>query len=179
MKAPPKLSLSLSLYVCVFFSRSLIPLAHSPLGMTSPLYLFMCLFICIWLLTSISDYSTLSPPVIWLNLSFTFVAFTFIHTNTHTLTSFIRLSIHWIARVQLLLNCRLVVPFFAVISPLHVLFVLLFLASFCSAHAEQFNFLPWSQYSSYRFWLAICVCACLSSVCIVLFRFFFISQWIN
>lgn len=85
------LRISISECVCVracvfffFFSRSLIPLAHSPLAMTSPLYLFMCLFICIWLLTSISDYSTLSPPVIWLNPSFTFVAFTFLHTKTHT-----------------------------------------------------------------------------------------------
>lgn len=86
------------------------------------------------------------------------------HTRTHTHTSFIRLSIHWIARVQLLLNCRLVVPFFAAISPLHILFVLLFLASFFSAHAEHFSFFPLAlQYFSYRFWLAICMCV--SSVC--------------
>lgn len=74
------------------------------------------------------------------------VAFTFIHrethehANTHMHTSFIRWSIYWIARVLLLLNGRLVVPFFAAISPLHILYTFSFLPSFASAHIDGSRF---------------------------------------
>lgn len=133
MKAAPSLSythtLSLSSFVLLLISHTLSTLIT--LAMTSPLYLLcvrvrVCLFICIWLLTSISDCIVHYPRRLfgWTPVSPLLLS----HLYTHTNTSFIRLSIHWIARVLLLLNCRLVVAFFAVISPLHILFYALVLA---------------------------------------------------
>lgn len=114
------------------------------------------------------------------------VAFTFIHrethehANTHMHTSFIRWSIYWIARVLLLLNGRLVVPFFAAISPLHILYTFSFLPSFVSAHIDSSRFLySWSQHFSYRFYL--CVVCLFDSVscrflCVTIFASFALNS---
>lgn len=94
----------------------------------------MYLLICIWLPTSISKCMVHHSRRLfgWTLVSPLLLS----HSYRKTHTSFIRLPIHSIARVLLLLNCRLVVPFCSYFTFSYSLYALVL--ALTSVQAESF-----------------------------------------